>query len=311
MSFAPLLLLALAAPPNDGRQLLDRIVAVVNDEIITLSEVEAAAGPYLPQNDTEAKKQALYRDILDQLIAERLLSEQIKEAKIGITEEEVDRAIKDILRQNKIDEEDLKQAVESRGMSLGQYREDLKTQLIRLKIIDMKVRSRVVVPETDIKAEYDRQSRDEKVENLVKIRHIYFRYGDSPDPKEKARILGLATAARKRAVDGEDFGALATELSQGPTAAQGGDLGELAEAGLLPELAKVVKTMQPNTISQPIETINGVHVVRLEGRRVKESKAYAEQREQIYQRLYQKEVETQMKIWLDELRAQSAVEVRM
>jgi peptidyl-prolyl cis-trans isomerase SurA len=307
---ASLLLVCLAAP-SDGRVLLDRIVAVVNDEVVTLSEVETAATPYLPQNDTEAKKKALYKDILDQLVAERLLGQQIKEAKIDINEDEVDRAIKDITRQNKITEEELKQAVEARGMSIGQYREDLKTQLIRLKIVDMKVRSRVIVPEADIKAEYERTTRDDKPEQLVRIRHLYFRYGDGADLKEKTRVNGVAAAAKKRAAGGEDFATLAKEVSQGPTAAQGGDLGELAEAGLLPELARVVKTMRPGQISEPIETINGVHVVKLEERRMKEQRPYGELRDQIYQRLYQKEVETQMRIWLDELRATSAVEIRL
>src|SRR5690349_21402078 len=100
-----------AAGPNQ-RQLVDRVVAVVNDDVITLSDVEKAAKPFAEQADTDEKRKALNRDILDQLIAEQLISQQVNEAKIDVTEDEVERAIKDILKQNNINEDDLKQAVE-------------------------------------------------------------------------------------------------------------------------------------------------------------------------------------------------------
>lgn len=309
--FAPLVAsLILSATPGQ-RVLVDRIVAVVNDEIVTLSELEASSRPFMQEGDSEERKQALYKDILDQLIAERLLGQQIKDAGISVTEDEVDRAIKDILRQNKIAEEDLREAVESRGMSMGQYREDLKTQLIRLKVVDLKVRSRVVIPEADLKAEYDRKVRDSKKEELVHIRHIYFRWGESPDPGEKVRVLGTAEAARQRVLAGESFAQVAEEVSQGPTAAQGGDLGEMGAKSLLPELARGIQGVKVGEISKPIETQGGVHVVVVESRRFKEPVSFAELRDQIYQDLYTKEVERQMKIWLDELRAQSAIVVRL
>ncbi|MCK6548306.1 peptidylprolyl isomerase [Myxococcota bacterium] len=299
------------APAQTERQLVDRIVAVVNEDVITLSDLEKAARPYLGLNDTAEKKQQLYRDVLEQLVAEQLMTQQIKEAKITVEDEEVDRAIKDILRQNNIDEEELRGAIESRGMSMGQYREDLKKQLVRLKIIDLKVRSRVVISDSEVKAEYDRSAQLEKREELISLRHLFFRWGESPDPAEKKRVLAAARAARDRVVKGEDFAAVAKEVSEGPTASSGGDLGEVSRNGLLPELSRAIEKLPTNQVSEPIETSNGVHVVRIDGRRAKESTAYAEVRNQIYQRLYQAEVERQMKLWVDELRAQGAVDVRL
>src|SRR5205823_8851930 len=103
------------------------------------------------QQNTEEKKKALYKDVLDQLINEQLLSQQVAEAKISVSDEEVERAIKDIIKQNNINEDELRQAIEQRGLSMGQYREDLKRQLVRLKIVDLKVRSRVIVPDAEVK----------------------------------------------------------------------------------------------------------------------------------------------------------------
>jgi peptidyl-prolyl cis-trans isomerase SurA len=215
------------------------------------------------------------------------------------------------LKQNNINEEQLKQAVEERGLSMGQYREDLKRQLVRLKIIDLKVRSRVVVPEAEVKAEYERMVSQEKKEELVTLRHLFFRWGDSPDPTERSRVMQRASEARQRVVGGENFADVAKQVSEGPTAAQGGDLGEVNKKGLLPELAKAVQGMEVGQISTPIETSNGVHVLKLEARKVKEANSFSEMREQIYQKLLHQEVERQMKVWVDELRSQAAIDVRL
>ena len=293
-----LLLFALAAPGQ--REPVDRIVAVVNDDVVIESELEQTA-LQIPQ--------ATRAQVLEQLINERLMMQQIAEAKIEVTEDDIARSIQDILRTNRITEAELKAAIESRGMSMAQYKEDLKSQLIRLKLIQMKVHSRVVIPEAEIKAEYERRTRDDSKEVLVRIRHVFLRWGESPDPNERLRVLTAARAARQRVVGGEAFADVAKEVSQSPTAASGGDLGEMSQDGMLPALAKGIEGLKEGDVSEPIETDSGVHVVLLESRRRKAAVAYADARLQIYQELYQKEVEAQMKVWLEELRKQAAVTV--
>ena len=287
----------------EGRELIDRVVAVVNDDIVLSSEleqrVEALAGNNVSQEQA-----------LEQLINERLMSQQIRDAKITITDEEIDRAVKDILRTNNITEAELAAAIEARGMTMEKYRSDLKEQLIRLKLIDQKVRSRVVIPEAEIKAEYDRQTRDEQKEELVTIRHIFFRWGSSPDRTERDRIIGKARAARQRVSGGEDFATVAKEISQGPTATNGGDLGEMNREQMIPELAKGIEGLKAGEMSAPIETDSGVHIVLLEKVRAKASSSFAEVRNRIYQELYQREVEAQMGVWLEELRKQAAVAIK-
>lgn len=304
------LIAALLVSASGERELLDRVAAVVNDEVITLSEVEKAAQPFMAHNQGEERKERLLKDILDQLIAERLLSQQIKEAKITVTEDELERAIKDILRQNKITMDQLEQAIRARGMSMGQYKQDLESQLIRLKLIDMKVRSRIVIPEADIKSEYERRTKDEVEEELVHIRHIFFRWAGDASDADKAAIRTKAADAKVRAAK-EGFEEVAKAVSEGPTAANGGDLGELSGKGLLPELKRALKGVEPGTVTDPIDTTNGVHVVKLEGRRFKKPTSYGEVRDRIYQELYQTKVQEQTKVWLDELRGQSAVSVRL
>src|SRR5262249_17824966 len=94
--------LTLAGAQPHGRKLVDRIVAIVNEEIITLSELDTAAKPFLNDGDREEKVAATRREVLDQLISDKLIGQQITEAKISVGDEEIDRAVKDILRQNNI-----------------------------------------------------------------------------------------------------------------------------------------------------------------------------------------------------------------
>lgn len=311
MSYVVLLSSVLALATGAERKLVDRIVAVVNDEIITLAELETATKLYMEDGATDEKKKATMAGFLEQMISDKLVSQQVTEAKISAGDEEVDRAIKDILRQNNITDAELKQAVESRGMSFGQYREDLKQQLIRLKIIDLKVRSRVQISDQEVKNEYDRLATTEAKEEMVSLRHIFFRWSDAANPAERSRVLTAANDARNRIKKGEDFAAVAKSLSEGPTASNGGDLGEVTTKGLLPELAKAIQGLPNGEVSPAIETKNGVHLVRVDGRRTKEADGFAEKRQEIYQRLYTAEVDRQMKLWVEELKAAAAIDVRL
>lgn len=302
------LLLAIAA--QGDRELVDRIVAVVNEDVILLSELKAASARFIDANATPERRKQVLDATMDNLIADKLMSQQVTEAKITVTSEDVDRAIQDILRQNEITMKDLEDAIDGRGMKMSKYRSDLESQIVRLKLVDLKVRSRVVVAEADIQAEYKRMTSAESREELLTLRHLFFRWGESPDPEEKTRVLTRADAGRARILKGEDFAVVAKEVSEGPTASSGGGLGELTRSGLLPELARAVSGLQVMQLSTPIETQNGVHVLRVDKIRKKDAPSYESQRNAIYQRMYQVEVERQMKVWIDELRAQSAIDVR-
>ncbi len=313
--FSPTVLtlsIALAAAPGDGqRVLVDRVAAVVNDEVITQSELDALAAPYIDRDASPEKRRSVVRTSLDTLIAEKLLEQQIREARLDVTPEDVERAIEDICRQNGLTKEQLEEAITSRGMSMAKYRSDLEKQLLRLKIVDLKVRSRVVISETDVRQEWERQVSMEKREKLVKLRHFFFRWGEGAGDAEKKQVMVRANQARQRALAGEVFAEVAKQISEGPTATEGGDLGWLAGANLLPELARAVAKMQINEISAPIETENGVHVVLLEDTKLKDATGFDEVKPQIQSRLYQEEVERQMKLWLEEVRKAGSVVVKV
>jgi peptidyl-prolyl cis-trans isomerase SurA len=299
--------LTLAIAATGPGILVDRVAAVVNDDVITLSEVRAAAKPLEQSEQSKADRERLYRDVLDDLIADRLLEQQIRDSEVEVTEADLDRAVQDILRQNNISEAQLEQALAARDMSVSQYREDLRTQLQRLKVIDRKVRSKINISEREVEEEYQRRVRDEEKREFVRISHIYIPSEGDPEAARAA-----AKAARQRVMmAGQPFEDVAKAVSKGPTAAEGGSLGELAVSGLLPGLAEAVAGLSEGELSEPVEAGPGFHIVRLEERRLQASTSFEELAPKIREQLYQREMEKQMDLWLDELEAKAAVDRRL
>lgn len=304
-------LMTLAMISAGPRQLIDRVAAVVNDEVITFQELNDASASSIPESIPENEKTTIRKQVLEALIREKLIEQQVTEAKISVSSVDVDRAIDDITRQNNITREALEKAVTSRGMTWEKYRSDLEQQIVRLKLIDLKVRSRVNVTDAEIRAAYDAENRATKRAKLITLRHLFFRWGDSPDPNEKARITALAQKSRQRVLAGEAFEEIAKEVSDGPTATQGGSLGEIDSTSLLPELAQAAKSLKVLEISEPINTQNGIHVIQIQGVKEQAPPEFETQRNGIYQRLYQSEVERQMTLWIDELKKNSVVDIRL
>ncbi|MGF1511003.1 MAG: peptidylprolyl isomerase [Myxococcota bacterium] len=289
--------------------LVDRIAAVVNEDVVTESEVRLAArAQNTPEYDAVAREK-VFQAALDSLIAEKLIAQKIEEAEIEVTQTDLERAIDDIIKQNSITRAELEQALAARGISMSQYRADLEVQLRRLKLIDMNVRSKVSVSEKEIREEYERRARAQPAKELVQIRHIFFRADESRDIPS---ATSLANAAYDRVSRGrEEFAEVAKEVSEGPTAEEGGSLGEMSTKGLLPVLADAVKSLEPGDISKPLVTPNGVHVVLLEARRYEAGQPFEQVARQIREELFSREMEQQMQIWREELEAGAMIERRL
>src|SRR3954466_14962551 len=157
-------LLLLAAPAF--AELVDRIAAVVNKDIIALSEVEARAAPELQRlrSGPDAKKRGELRDqalkrSLDSLIGEKLMESQLRELNIDVSDAEVDLGIEDVKKQNGIDGDQFEKLLMQEGYTMATYRQFMKKHLARLKLINLKVRAKVKVTDDDVRAEYAKISK--------------------------------------------------------------------------------------------------------------------------------------------------------
>jgi peptidyl-prolyl cis-trans isomerase SurA len=300
-------------------ELVDRVAAVVDEQIITLSEVEQRAAPELRQAFNErdpskrnALRKAALEGALEGLIAEKLLEREMDELGIAVTDQEVELGIEDVRRQNNFTPEQFAQALAQEGYSVAGYKQFMKKHLRRMKLLNLKVRSRVKVSDKDLKAEYDRWARLEQADPEVHARHILVRVARDAPAKEVeealARARAIAEEARK---PGADFAQLAREKSEGPSREDGGDLGFFKRGMMLPDFDKVAFHLPEGAVSDPVRTHFGFHVIKVEARRNQPVASFEEMKPQLQENVLRNQQERFTEQYVKELRQKARVEIRI
>ena len=251
--------------------LVDRIVAVVNKEAITLSELNdqvAAAERQLRRQGTPLpERSALERQVLDRLI---LLKAQLQLARgtgVRVDEVQLDRAVERIAENNNMTLSAFRSALERDGVSFDKFREEVRDQIILTRLREREVDNKIQVSDGEID-QYLEQNKDASKTRLeFNIAHILVRLPDQASPERIEAARAKAEKARAEALAGADFAKLAASYSDGPDALKGGELGWRSE-DRLPELfTAALSRMQPNGISDVLRSPAGFHVLELLGRR--------------------------------------------
>jgi peptidyl-prolyl cis-trans isomerase SurA len=289
-------------------ELCNRVVAIVNDEVITLHElnkkIKEMTG-YAPA-DLESRDKDRYlearRQVLEFLIDERITRDKIEELGIRITEQELDASLEQIKRDNHWTHEDLLAVLEKEGLPYEKYRERMTKELERRKLIEFEVRSKIIIREEAIEDYYETHKERFSTDDKVHLAAIFLVRKDSEDKQETDEILQTARQIIGRLKAGEDFAALAREFSQGPGADEGGDLGEFRANQLDPKLRRMIDSMQVGGVSNPILMSNGVQVIKLLQRKKGKNRSFEEVKNAIYAVLYREEVNRRYEAWIKELR---------
>lgn len=305
------------APPVAEARVVEKIAAVVGEDVILGSEVEEKAAPLLAEAAREsdpgqrtARASALRREVLDRMIDDALILQEAAELRLSVTSEQVDASIDEIKRQNNMDDSQLRQALAGQGMSMASYRQDLKRQLLRFRVINIAVGSKVTISDEDVKNYYERHMKGEGALE-VKASHIFLAIPDGADASVVAEKQALARKLLERAQAGEDFAALAKEYSDdAATRAEGGDLGYFGKDMLPKPIEELVFSMKPGEIRGPVRADRGFHVIRLVDRRQKAVKALEDVKDDIRMQLRQREMEKQTKTYLTELRKKTLIDIR-
>jgi peptidyl-prolyl cis-trans isomerase SurA len=309
--FLAVLMLSLSA----WAELVDRIAAVVNKDIIPLSEVQARAAPELQKLSGEpdpvkraAAKDAALKRALDTLIGERLMEDQLKELNIDVSDAEIDLAIDDVKKQNNIKSDQFEQLLAGEGYSMATYRAFMRKHLSRLKLVNLKVRSKVKVSDEDLKVEYQKMVREQENDPEVHARHILVQLrpnapeGEVEAARQKAALL--AAEARK---PGVDFIALAKAKSEGPSAAEGGDLYWFKRGVMVAEFERVAFNLPVGGISDPVRTKFGWHVIKVEEKRVVPPEDFEAVKDKLRENLLKNQLEKYTDQYIQELKAQAMV----
>lgn len=300
-------------PPVNDETISDRVLAVVNNDAITLSEVQESVLIYKSENrgrplvtDDELAKQVLTR-----LIDSRLQLQEADREKITIDEAELNDDI--VERAKKFGantKEEFEAMVKSQGISLDAVKKRLRDQLRISKVVRRKVMLRVSVTDPEID-EYLAENRKKLETGLsYHARHILLQpAGDTDTAWEATRIR--AGMIRTQVADGADFADLARQHSKDATARDGGDLGTLRHGELAEEIESKILALDPGQMSQPFRTALGYHIFRLEAKESLEGEGLQRARAQIRQILLRQKYEARQDAWLKEVRRRAIIEIRM
>ena len=297
-------------------EVVDRIIAYVNDDIITLSELNERTNafvaarrqnPFLQEQDQSLEK--IRRDMLDYLINERLAAQEVSRLKISVSEEEVDEVIGNIMKENRLTQETLEAELRKDGRTLDDFREQIKTSLEQKKLVSREVRSKTVITDEMVEAYYKDHIEEFEGKERWRIQDIYLPFSPTDTPEERTDLRKVATEILERLRAGADFDSLAKRYSQGPGAEAGGDLGFFSRGELEPVLEAAVEALKPGQVSPDIETTRGIHLIKLNEVDKAPAKSLDEVEGTIRDLLYKRELDFRYKEWLSGLRERSYVKI--
>lgn len=304
--FLPLLVLSVAAAAPAA--IFERIVAKVNGEIITLSDLEnrqlaAVQAANIPNERVPLFLREHGERILQEAIDEMLVYQKGEEMGIAerVTNEYLDKVIQDIKKENNIESDEVFRSQLAReGLTMEGLRRNIKRSIVRDQVIRTQVDSKIAVTEDDLRKEYQKRKNDYTQPESVHLQEIVLK----PDtPEARSRDADLARRARA----GEDFAALAKEHSAGSTRETGGDLGKVTLAELHGELRKAIATAAAGHVTDPVALAGTVRVLKVNERQEARTVPLEEAREELVRRVKNERRQAEVARFVQELRGDSEI----
>jgi len=289
-------------------EITNRLVAFVNDEVITLHELEKKIGEMTGKTPTDIRAQdeqqyiEIRQAILEDLINEKIAKTKIEELGIEVTEGEIDSHIENIKKENRFTQEELIEQLKAQGLTYMKYRANIKDTLERNQLIDYEVVSKTIVREEQIIKYYQDNIEQFKTEEQVFLAGIFLMKNVSDNEEESAELKKKAELILSRLKNGEDFSILAKEFSQGPGANEGGELGAFKTSQIEQDLVDILAKLPEGGISDLIERENSIQIIKLIKRDGGKPRPLEEVSDLIYEKLYSEEINNRYTSWLEELR---------
>ena len=251
----------------DQTVLLDRVIAIVNDEALTQFDVNQQKRAVLEQMKaqkvTPPAPDVLEKQLLDRLITERVLMQVAKETGVRVDDTQVERTIARIAQDNKLSAGDFRKAVEKEGMPFSKYREDVRNEIMVQRLRDREVEGRVSVSDAEVDHFLATVASQAGGDVEYRLSHVLVLVPEQASPDQIEARLRRAEEALRQIRAGADFGQVAAGFSDAPDALQGGTLGWRAPARLPTVFADPVRGLKPGEVSGLLRSASGFHIVKL------------------------------------------------
>ena len=311
-------ILGFAGGLSTSEAVVDRVVAIVNEEVITLSEVDRIIGPFLKEavkaeDRLERKEQLnrLRRQALDTLIEEKLIDCEVKKAGIKVTPREVEAIVDDIKKQNKATQQDLEMALAKEGMTFEQYKTQIEKRILRTKLVQWSAKVEPQASEKQLRDFYEQNAERYKTPETFRPAHILFGIPKDAPPEKVQEVRKKCQEVLERIRKGEDFGEMALLYSQDPSAKERGDLGYFKKGELLPAFEKELNRLRVGEVGGIIRTEFGFHLIKLLDRRGGTPMPFEEAKARVQREYFESEMDRAVRRFITSLKEKSVIDIRL
>ena len=293
-------------------QSLNSIVAVVNDEVVTHTELSRALGIIKSQmaqaNVNIPSEGVLRKQALNKLIDKKLQIQIARQVGINITDEEIDRVIQNVADKNNMSVESLYKHINQDGMSTTVYRNEMREQMTIQKIQQQEVAGHLTVTPDEIDRFIHSKVWQSNTNKEYHLEDILIPLSDIPSSEEVQSARQRAKVVLTKLNQGESFNHL--EQSLGDTNIRSDDLGWRKLPEIPSAFSQHIVSLQPKEIAGPIQTANGFHLIRLTALRSSGEKVAAPNRTQVEQFLMQRKFEENVQNWVSKIRSQAFISMK-
>lgn len=301
--FLAVLISSLLLPSQGKGVIIERVVAVVNDQIITLTDLQERA--IIIRQATRNPNIPL-KDVLKHIIIETVQVQRAKELGLDVPDEVIEDYIENFKKENKLTDETLQKLLKEWGITLKAYKEEIRRRILISKLVNLEVKSRIAIPEEEVREYYEKHK--DKLYLLsakAKVADIFLPWGD-----DRETTIKIAQNIYDKIQLGESFKKMAALYSKGPFAQKGGEMGWVKKGELVEALDSFI--FSPKTKNgdvKPIETPQGVHIIKILEKQNRNYVPFEEVKKEIEKKLYNQVAEKRYKAWLDELVKKAYVKI--
>ncbi len=307
----------LCGPASLSQAVVDRVVAVVNQEIITLSEVEKWVNPVkegiAAENRLEKQErmQALCREVLEKLIEEKLVDQEVKKVGVKVSSKEIEATVEELKRRNHATQEELEKALAAEGLTIEAYRKQIEKNLQRQRLIQRSVKVEAKAEEKEFREFYQKNVSRYRTNETYRPGQILFVIPKEATPEEILEIRKKCQGVLEKVKKGEDFGEMALLYSEDTSNKDRGDLGYFRKGELLPVFEREALRLKVGEVSGIIRTEFGFHIVKLLDRKGVDPLPFEEVIERVKADYYDGEMEKAYRQYLSTLKDKAVIEIKL
>lgn len=297
-------------------ELVDRVVAVVNDDIITLNDLTEATKKYAEKIQSldyslEEEREMLFKmreEILDQLINQKLTDQEIKKYGFSVNDKEIDNTIERIKEAKYLTDEELRDMIKKDGVTFDDFRKMIKDNILRSKIIDVEVKSKIVITKDDIKSYYESHKNDYMPQKKYHLFNIISRVDFNADIDDKNKALLEMETIYAKLMEGKPFEELSKDYTE-TSGVESSDLGKFKFDELSQQIQDAIKDLKQKKFTEIIETDLGYQIIYVKDIETKPGKSLDEAASEIQGILFNNVIDEKFKMWLEQLRQKSYIKI--